>query len=215
MSQMSRVFASESLRFYHACQHYSAFIAHCNRYILSFLEKGYPRWLLLTGFLQVFRKNKHKTGKYKNTPHNWFQDILFYIPERYQPHNDVDRRISPAVPTSSSPAPASAPPPPTPHAHDCPTGPTLTDNMDFADWVPASTATSHMHQPTSTAPRDSGFILRRYGPQGNGRRPAFPPHSPDRTTQAPRRTNPRRTAPATTSSPGRAPSPPKRARTIV
>ena len=39
MSQMSRVFASESLRFYHACQHYSAFIAHCNRYILSFLDR--------------------------------------------------------------------------------------------------------------------------------------------------------------------------------
>ena len=77
--------------------------------------------MLLTGFLQVFRKNKHNTGKYENTPHNWFQDILFYIPEQYQPHNDVDRRILPTMPTSSPPSPAPVSSSPAPHAHDCPT----------------------------------------------------------------------------------------------
>ena len=200
---------------------------------------AYQRWMLLTGFLQVFRKHKHNTDKYENTPHNWFQDILFYIPERYQPHNDVDRRILPTMPTSSPPAPAPVSSSPAPHAHDCPTGPTLTDNMDLTNWVTPSTTTPRTQQPTSTAPREPDFILRRYGPQGGGRRPAFPPHSPDRDARAPRPAppvtapsprrapalpeipprspgrvarTPRSAPPVTASSPGRAPTLPKRAR---
>ena len=55
------VFASESLRFYHACSHYQDFIKHAIAYMVQFIKKGYPRYLLTSSLLRVFKR--HPNGK--------------------------------------------------------------------------------------------------------------------------------------------------------
>ena len=81
--QMSMVYASETLRFYFACGEYSDFLHHCVRYMLSFLDKHYPFYLLMSGFLSLWRSGRHSFTKYTNSPTIWHEDIMHRIPTRY------------------------------------------------------------------------------------------------------------------------------------
>ena len=95
--QMSMVFASETLRFYFACGEYSDFLHHCVRYMLSFLDKHYPFYLLMSGFLSLWRSGRHSFTKYKNSPAIWHEDIMHRIPARY-----TRKRRSLIAPTSAA-----------------------------------------------------------------------------------------------------------------
>ena len=91
------VFASETLRFYFACGEYSDFLHHCVRYMLSFLDKHYPFYLLISGFLSLWRSGRHSFTKYKNSPAIWHEDIMHRIPAHY-----AQKRRSLIAPTSAA-----------------------------------------------------------------------------------------------------------------
>ena len=112
--QMSMVFASETLRFYFACGEYSDFLHHCVRYMLSFLDKHYPFYLLMSGFLSLWRCGRHSFSKYKNSPAIWHEDIMHRIPSHY-----TRKRRSLTAPTSAAPSllPMSHAQPHTPSPH--------------------------------------------------------------------------------------------------
>ena len=61
----ARVFASESLRFYNACSEYEDFHTAYKSHLLQFLQKDYPRPLMLAAFLKLWKS--HDFSKYGNT----------------------------------------------------------------------------------------------------------------------------------------------------
>ena len=69
--QMSRVFASETIRFYHLNSRYSGFMSDCLRLCTDFLDKGYPPHLLFDGLLKIWRKEAHDFTKFGNQLKNW------------------------------------------------------------------------------------------------------------------------------------------------
>ena len=78
----ARVFASESLRFYNACSEYEDFHTACKGYLLQFLQKDYPRPLMLAAFLKLWKS--HDFSKYGNTPLQWFMRLLNELPIQYR-----------------------------------------------------------------------------------------------------------------------------------
>ena len=96
---MSMVYASETIRFYSACQHYSDFLQQCVRYILHFLQKGYPASLLLGGLLSVWRNGRHTYTKYEVSPTVWHEDILQRLPQHYL---ERKKNINPTPDSSNS-----------------------------------------------------------------------------------------------------------------
>ena len=64
---------------------------------LSFLDKHYPFYLLISGFLSLWRSGRHSSSKYKNSPAIWHEDIMHRIPARY-----TRKRRSLIAPTSTA-----------------------------------------------------------------------------------------------------------------
>ena len=80
-------------------QHYSDFLQHCVRYILHFLQKGYPASLLLGGLLSVWRNGRHTYTKYEVSPTVWHEDILQRLPQHYL---EREKKINPTPDSSNS-----------------------------------------------------------------------------------------------------------------
>ena len=76
---MAKVFASEALRFYAACDRYSDYLQNLIRYCLQFLARGYSKSSLLSGLRSLFRRPQHNSTKYKNSPLTWVNDITAYL----------------------------------------------------------------------------------------------------------------------------------------
>ena len=68
-----------------------------SRYMLSFLDKHYPFYLLMSGFLSLWRSGRHSFTKYKNSPAIWHEDIMHRIPAHY-----AQKRRSLTAPTSAA-----------------------------------------------------------------------------------------------------------------
>ena len=126
--QMSRVFGSETLRFYNCNTRYNDFLHDCLRLCTDFLDKGYPIHLLLDGLLKIWRKESHAFKKFGNTLKDLHRDLLRHLPTRFDLanrspvayHNSSTMhivRIQPTgasanIPTSTPFIAASEPPPP-------------------------------------------------------------------------------------------------------
>ena len=82
--QMSRVFGSESLRFYNCNTRHNDFLHDCLRLCTDFLDKGYPIHLLLDGLLKIWRKDSHAFKKYGNTLKDLHRDLLRHLPARFE-----------------------------------------------------------------------------------------------------------------------------------
>ena len=80
---MSRVFASETIRFYNLNSRYDGFMSGCLRLCTDFLDKGYPAHLLFDGLLKVWRKDVHDFSKYGNLLKHWHTDLLTLLPARF------------------------------------------------------------------------------------------------------------------------------------
>ena len=107
---MSRVFASETLRFYNCNSRYKDFLHDCLRLCTDFLDKGYPPHLLLDGLLKIWRKESHTFAKYGNTLKDLHRDLLRLLPARFDlanrptaTYHDSTMRIAQITPTGTTP----------------------------------------------------------------------------------------------------------------
>ena len=105
---MTKVFASEAIRFYAACDKYSDYLQNLIRYCLQFLSRGYSKSSLLSGLRSLFKRPQHQSAKYHNTPLTWINDITAYLNPRPPNTNPTS---SPAPRAPSHPRQPHPPPP--------------------------------------------------------------------------------------------------------